>query len=132
VYCSPDPEREAFLAGPQKLGTGGTLILVWNRYRGPWPRAFPPRSPKARDRGHPHLGLESLPGTVATRHPHLGLESLPGTVATRHPHLGLESLSGTVATRHPFILGWSDLGTRLNTPAFLWAYGPPADVLNWE
>ena len=65
--------------------------MVWNRYRGPWPRAFPPRSPKARDRGHPHLGLESLPGTVATRHPHLGLESLPGTVATRlcwKPSLG--------------------------------------------
>jgi hypothetical protein len=37
---------------------------------------FHPRSPKARDRGHSHLGLESEPGPGGDNH--LELESEPG------------------------------------------------------
>jgi hypothetical protein len=113
---------EAFLPGPQKLGTGGTLILVWNRYRGPWPPAtlilvwnryrgpWPPAFVGNRhwDRGHP-------PKDAVLTH--------------RRGFLCLTKPS-TLIEGHPFILGWSDLGTRLNTPAFLWAYGPPAIIVN--
>ena len=46
---------EAVIPGPQKRGTGGTLVVVWKGLRD---RGHPPR-----DREHPRCGLERTEGS---------------------------------------------------------------------
>jgi len=103
------PAARLFLPGPQKRGTGGTLSLIRFLVR-PGPPAscpsgcatgsstLPPRSPKARDRGHPQL--DKIPReTGAARRGTGGTLSLirflvrPGAPATPGARWGPRSLS---------------------------------------